>query len=953
MLAAGPAGVVPIDAFRATPEEAYTSLSDYMNNVFNQTDIPGNGRGVPRTSLTYADLSRLVHETEPLIYTNMATELHYINKSTLPLFITDKIRHQTDVDTSQPIMATQVPAWGTARQMRFTSKRIRSESHRYGLMAELEADFKNTQEGRIKLNKIIRTFASASLETMSSLAINSLRTGGERHSGNGLLQQTRDHATYHAMLRDQTDNFGCVNKEVMGLDRLVGKVKAEMKRCFSHNVDTIYMPHGKADALHQSGNPMYYKYSDAGDQGPKRMHANDPMSFRTCKGVPIMDAPIPLSARDRSKVTIANEEDPMGRNVTIGEFAMCKRYQGLRAPEWDLISATDNGFVTVAAKDLLLNSGRFVYRRKGELLGWGGLLGHLDGTNAEYNQDGGWMDMRPNPVGGILNTSRLLGSRMVAGAAQEAYDIQAPADGIYLDVRTILDVKRNGDGAGGGANFMKDDPFFVSGVPVIERRGGHGYLNGVTLFDQYMVTDPDAVNVRHLIDPKLLFRKTTPIESMDWMCDIADVADPLDIIDRLGFDAARGDAMSIAMRRYIIGGETVHFAVAANQVIGGGGGRRFFQDDTAGYALMDTSAKAIRMRMRILDSLGLPSWDPAAGAGAGVVTPGEISALYVAGGIPSRLMGGLNAPDILNNAAGVEAAALLYDGIVTRCNVIIAYFNTIKFRRAMGDFSLPTPLDIEPMQIVNHMGRLTEHTPCYRHALSDDPDSVDWLSVFSIMATRPLCTYRMQDVLVLAGGSGLGYTAHSPNSIELAQNITQGAWGIEWRAWIAVHISDWTRVVNILNAVYNGIMHGCNATVVDARYRAEYRRDRFIPLNEHDPSIFPIIVPASFNPRYKYIHLAGRSHLSSENDAADYPGADFAMVYFGFNTIINPREDPSSYDNSPVSPLCYRSTIRYMGPVGPITITGATHHGPYEGVGCENIRRLGDRVIEPELLATP
>lgn len=216
---------------------------------------------------------------------------------------------------------------------------------------------------------------------------------------------------------------------------------------------------------------------------------------------------------------------------------------------------------------------------------------------------------------------------------------------------------------------------------------------------------------------------------------------------------------------------------------------------------------------------------------------------------------------------------------------------------------------------------------------------------------RPMNGYRMQDAILLKGSTNpeeLGYTAHSDYNIDVGKDVGNTSFRFEWRGWVGCHINNWKRVFIVRNQFYDGIISGGNCKLITKVIADRYSRNNFNLESINDPSIYCMTMPgkaARNAPKFLdddlYFHLAGHSPFRGGDGSSykeEYPGSAFYNSYYGWNKI--------GLDNAaPISPVVWRGYYRYYTSQGMMNeVPGSSYHGPVEGPGCHEVRRLGMKV---------
>lgn len=458
---------VPFAEARQTEKEGFFSLSETMNDIFNQTSIPGHGNGVSRSNYTKADLRRLFEETQPIVLSNIANRVHIINDEILPLYFTEAIKMTTTRYIEQPVLPTVVPAFAGARTHRLKTSQTISKSERYGHGIEVEGDLKNTPEGRARIYAVLQLFGKMAHEQLSHLAVQTLSMGDQTDIYTGALGLIGDPARYDDAVREQVRHFGIMNKDPLGMEKVTGFVKSNMLQHYGFEITHMIMPPNKAQTLRSTGNPRHADYYMAGPEGPKNLAGKVP--YLECLNVKLVDAPIPLANRDMSEPG-QHTIDHLGRHVVLGDFAHLKRFTGMTGKlEWEMYSTSDDQFMPIAFLDVFKNNQRFMRCVKGQTLDW-----PLD----EFGAQGG-----PK-------------IKIDAGDT-----IHAPRDGYYLDVRALLDFKSSWPDA--TRNDRAIDPYLKCGTLTVLPNRKVPIGDNKFIYFYKVVEGPG----HHYVDPEYIFRR--------------------------------------------------------------------------------------------------------------------------------------------------------------------------------------------------------------------------------------------------------------------------------------------------------------------------------------------------------------------------------------------------------------------------------------------------------------
>ena len=220
---------------------------------------------------------------------------------------------------------------------------------------------------------------------------------------------------------------------------------------------------------------------------------------------------------------------------------------------------------------------------------------------------------------------------------------------------------------------------------------------------------------------------------------------------------------------------------------------------------------------------------------------------------------------------------------------------------------------------------------------------------FTAIAFRPHETLQMEGAIMVQGGIGLGYTACGEDMFEAGTDPINFSFSIDFRVWIGIVIKDWTKVRNIRDQFYDGVLVGGNTKVIPItpKNRFPVRLDHF-----DDPSIYAAIFPTysylssdlNFEPK-QYIHILGiNDKITTQSRVHDYPGAVFVQNQFRWKDTIDNQVNQETQD---IAIYCCRTSSEYIcRDGGLIHIDGNTHHGPLEGSYSSEVRRKGSSFIQ-------
>jgi hypothetical protein len=226
-----------------------------------------------------------------------------------------------------------------------------------------------------------------------------------------------------------------------------------------------------------------------------------------------------------------------------------------------------------------------------------------------------------------------------------------------------------------------------------------------------------------------------------------------------------------------------------------------------------------------------------------------------------------------------------------------------------------------------------------------------WFSKISFLGLRPMDGYRMQDMMLVAGGDDLGFAAHSNFNISVGQDVSNASWSFEWRGWIGAHVKDWRRVQNVQNVFYDGIISGGNSKLIDTVTAEAYKTSQWDLNNDiQKPSIYAVCYPKELKITDDIImNLGGRNRFYEQSDQPDYPGSAYYSDRYGFDQLTSATYSGLS-EYTPISQTLFLGSLTYVTTGGGVEhIKGHSHHGPNEETGCEIVRRKGLSVVPSPL----
>ena len=222
----------------------------------------------------------------------------------------------------------------------------------------------------------------------------------------------------------------------------------------------------------------------------------------------------------------------------------------------------------------------------------------------------------------------------------------------------------------------------------------------------------------------------------------------------------------------------------------------------------------------------------------------------------------------------------------------------------------------------------------------------DLMKMLSFIAKMPMNGQRMNDLVLLAGGSELGLTAHSEYNIEVGQDVGNSSWTFEWRGWVGVHVSNWKRVMIIRNVFYDGIISGGNVRLIDQQTADEYKENNWdLGMDQTRPSLYSLCMPKNtFADDDIMLNLTGESPWrTTEWQKAEYPGAKFYSWAYGWDNV--PTTQVGIDAQPSIAQTGFKGSVSYFTTGGNmITLQGHGHHGPHEEHGCNMVRRYGTSV---------
>ncbi len=206
--------------------------------------------------------------------------------------------------------------------------------------------------------------------------------------------------------------------------------------------------------------------------------------------------------------------------------------------------------------------------------------------------------------------------------------------------------------------------------------------------------------------------------------------------------------------------------------------------------------------------------------------------------------------------------------------------------------------------------------------------------------------YYMNDMVLCKGGRELGLTLRSSSTIKIGNDVGNFSHKIEWRSSSACHLVNPRLCCVIPNVAYDGIIGGVNMKLINADAADRLKQNDFRFDNIDFPSAYVLVIPyGSFDKDRELLHLFGE-HRWSNGQAEDYPGARYYCKLYGW-IVASGDDDEESEHAYPLPRVLFRSSIQYLSATGTKRhVHGRTHHGPYEGVGCQSVRKYGTSVVQ-------
>ena len=149
---------------------------------------------------------------------------------------------------------------------------------------------------------------------------------------------------------------------------------------------------------------------------------------------------------------------------------------------------------------------------------------------------------------------------------------------------------------------------------------------------------------------------------------------------------------------------------------------------------------------------------------------------------------------------------------------------------------------------------------------------------------RPFCTYRMQDLTIVAPGDDLGNTFTSKRSWCIANDSNTFMFQAGFRSWAGTFIKDRKRLKNARNAFYDGIVQGVNVKFLNYESIRGLSNDNFNTNDFPTGSIYvlPYVVPKGRASTVQFpVHIKDIMFTSGKNPC--------------YNTDENEFEFPGAY----------------------------------------------------------
>lgn len=218
-----------------------------------------------------------------------------------------------------------------------------------------------------------------------------------------------------------------------------------------------------------------------------------------------------------------------------------------------------------------------------------------------------------------------------------------------------------------------------------------------------------------------------------------------------------------------------------------------------------------------------------------------------------------------------------------------------------------------------------------------------WKTIIKFYGFRPMEGNYTQDILLVAGGPKLGFTAHSENSIDTGRDVGIRSMSMEFRGWIGAHVEDWRRVKVIRHAFYAGTGNGGNSKLINKKTADDYKTKKFALETVNDPSIYLIVGLIDDKLKDNVIDITGHPDYSSDKQSVDgdYPNWKAHSMLYGFDKL-----DSSAAKNMPITRTLFRGSLVYYTANNVLfEEIGNGHHGPREEQGCAYVRRHGNTCI--------
>ncbi len=245
----------------------------------------------------------------------------------------------------------------------------------------------------------------------------------------------------------------------------------------------------------------------------------------------------------------------------------------------------------------------------------------------------------------------------------------------------------------------------------------------------------------------------------------------------------------------------------------------------------------------------------------------------------------------------------------------------------------------------------------------------DW----EFICFRPMEAYRTNMAILVAGGNELGFTSQSPELLEIGNDAGNHTWQLQSRGYVGAHVMNWDRVHRIDNAFYAGIVGGGGAGILSHDAAKKVQDANFVLQEPTGKCMFVTAFTKTrlaadgsqvknFPTRPHFLHLA-KSHFANDdhadlvggpndrdnrngvfgdkkhtNENSDYPWQMHYSNLYGFDRI---KTCTIQQETASVTDICFQGGLRYLVNNVYMYIEGRSHHGPYEGVGCAQVRDKG------------